>query len=527
MGAVVYDAVLIGAGHNALTAGILLTKAGWRVGIFERGQDVGGAIRTAEWTLPGYRHDALANTHVFILISPFYRQMRAELEKYGLKYLRFPVPLASVFPDGDAVCMHRDLEQTLGSLGKQSAADADGWRFLYDLYKRYQETFVALFSSPLPSVRALAGLIRPRLGLGPRGTVEFAQMLIMSAGDFAGRHFSTAKARAWFVPWALHPDHSPETAGGGALSWIVLGTSQDPGAGLAIPEGGSGALTAALASLLRSLGGEIHLGQEVVRILLRGRTAQGVELAGGTRVKANRAVVAGLAPTKLFLDLVGEGHLPGAFLELVRRYRYGLSVVKIDYALDRAPAWIAGDEVGRAGNLHLASGVDSMSHAHNQALRGYLPDEPLLIVSQPTVLDPTRAPPGKHTLWVVVRSVPHLVKGDSRGEIQPGPWDRIKDRFADRVTGLLEGYAPGFRASVLGRCVLSPDDLERLNPNLVRGDVAAGSMLLDQSYLFRPFPGWSRGQTPIRRLYLTGAATHPGLGISTNPGYITARLLLR
>ncbi|MDQ7793334.1 MAG: NAD(P)/FAD-dependent oxidoreductase [bacterium] len=519
-----YDAILIGSGHNALAAAVVLARAGWKVVVFEQAREVGGGVRTAEWTLPGFHHDSFANRHLLIFLTSFYRQFAPQLRRHGLRYLRFDLPAATLFPDGDLVALHRDLSHTLASLTRQSAADADGWRRLYRLYSNLRAGISALLNSPVPAAGSLQALANARLRLGSRGNVDFAHLMTMSVRDMADRFFTQEKAKAWFAPWAFHADHTPETAGGAVLAWIALAAAQDPRAGLAIPEGGSGRLTQALAALLQSLGGEVRTGTRVTRILLRGTTACGVELSGGARVVARRAVVAGVPPTHLFLDLIGEDLLPPGFGRLVRAYRYGPSVVKLDFALSCRPAWIAA-EAGEAGNLHLTRSVDDISLACNQALRGYLPEEPLLLVSQPTVVDPGRAPPGRHVLWVEARSVPFAVAGDAAGVIPPGPWERIKEPFADRVA-LLETYAPGFRQCILARNVLSPADLERLNPNFVRGDAGAGSHLLDQFYLFRPLPGWSRFRTPFRRLYMTGASTHPGIGVSCASGHAVARMLL-
>lgn len=521
-----YDAILIGSGHNNLFAGVLLAEAGWKVAVFEQAEDVGGAVRTWESTLPGFRHDAFSNTHILIFISPYFRRLRPELEEHGLRYLSYPVPIASVYEDGDAVWMCQDREGTCESLGRQSGADAEGWRRLMDLYEDTRESFVRLLSSPVPSLSSVVSLAGPRLRLGARGNMEFAQMLILPARLFADFFFQTRKAKAWFLPWALHLPHSPESAGGGVFDWLVMATAQHSQGGLAVPAGGSGGLTAALASLLRSRGGEIRTAARVARIIIKGRTARGVVLADGTEVRAERAIIAGTAPTKLFLDLVGPEHFPDEFVQRLERYRYDLPVVKVDYALSRPVEWRAPAEVGQAGLVHISPSVDDMSLAYNQALRGYLPEAPLLIISQPTVVDPSRAPRGRHTLWVVAR-VPYEVKGDAAGRIPTGPWKEMKERFADRLTDMIENHAPGFRDSVLARHVVSPEDLETLNPNLVRGDVGAGSVQLHQSYVFRPLPGWSRYTTPIRRLYLDGAATHPGPGIAGMSGGIVAGLLVR
>lgn len=522
-----YDAILIGAGHNALTAGVMLAKAGWKVAVFERAGEVGGAVRTAELTLPGFRHDLFSNTHAFVFISPFYRKMADELREHGLRYVKSRIPVASLFPDGDSVLMYDDLKLTLANLERQSAADAEGWKFLYDLYEKLRENFATLFSSPVPSLAAMRGLAGPRMRLGPKGNLQFVHMLALSARRFADQYFRTDKAKAWFVPWSCHPDFSPESEGSGAFAWVIMGVGQDPEAGMAVPVGGSGNFTRALASLLSSYGGEVHTKAEVDRVILSDGLARGVELADGTRVMADRAVIAGVAPTNLYRRLIGEEHLTPEFARLVTRYRYGLPVLKVDYALSRLPEWAAGEELKQAGLVHLNSSVDQISRAYNQALRGYLPGEPLLIVGQPTAVDPTRAPEGKHILWVIVRSVPYEIAGDADREISPASWDRVKERYADRVADTIERFAPGFKDSILGQHVMSPVDMERENPNLVQGDIGSGSTHLDQSYVFRPFPGWSNYRTPFRRLWLTGASTHPGVGVSTNPGYIVANLLLR
>ncbi|RJQ08822.1 MAG: NAD(P)/FAD-dependent oxidoreductase [Bacillota bacterium] len=519
-----YDAVFIGSGHNNLAAAIMLAEAGWKVIVLEQADDVGGAIRTVESTLPGFRHDAFSNTHILIFISPFYKRFAKDLAKHGLNYLHYKVNISSLFPDGDVVSMFPEIEGTLESLGRQSPEDAEGWKKLFAFYQEMRETIITLLSAPIPSLSDLAALAGPRLRLGSRGNMEFVQMMMLPARTLADHYFSTEKVKAWFVPWVLHPTFSPESASGGFFGWVVMSVAQDPKTGLAIPEGGGGGLTSAMASLLRSLGGEVRTGARVSRVIVRRKRAAGVELADGTKVEADRAVVAGTAPTKLFQDLVEARHLPEEFLGRVSRYRYGPPVVKIDYALSRPPAWKA-EDARRAGLVHIGASMSDMSQAFNQALNGYLPAAPLLIITQPTIIDPTRAPAGKHTLWVVVR-VPDEVKGDAAGKLHPRPWLHLKEAFADRVSDIIEDYAPGFRESVLARSVMSPEDLEEANPNLVQGDAGGGTMALDQLFMFRPFPGWSRFRTPVPRLYLCSAGNHPALGIHALSGYALANMLL-
>jgi len=210
-----------------------------------------------------------------------------------------------------------------------------------------------------------------------------------------------------------------------------------------------------------------------------------------------------------------------------RDLRPGPATMMIHLALDALPAWSAGEELRSFAYVHLAPSLAQMSQTYTQALAGLLPDEPALVVGQPTALDPSRAPAGKHVLWVQVRVLPYEVRGDAAGQIPAAPWDAIKEAYAQRVLDLLERHAPGLRGSVLGQCVFSPVDLERSNPNLVGGDSLSGSHHLDQYFLFRPGFGRSRWRTGVAGLYHVGASTWPGAGTGAASGYLLARDLAR
>jgi phytoene dehydrogenase-like protein len=238
----------------------------------------------------------------------------------------------------------------------------------------------------------------------------------------------------------------------------------------------------------------------VTKIDEQGGVAVGV-VAGLTRILARRAVIANLAPKVLFELLQGPGR---------RNFRHGPGTMLIHLALSGLPGWRNGG-AREFAYVHIAPSMEGMSKAYREALTGTLPEEPVLIVAQPTVVDASRAPPGKHVLSVQVRVVPRLVD---------------KETYADKMLTLLERYAPGLRQKVLGRCVLSPADLERVNPNLVDGDSLGGSHHLGQQFVFRPFLGWSRYRTALRRLYLCGASTWPGAGTSATSGWLLGRMLL-
>ncbi len=197
----------------------------------------------------------------------------------------------------------------------------------------------------------------------------------------------------------------------------------------------------------------------------------------------------------------------------------------IHLALDDLPDWTAGAELRQFAYVHLAPSLDAMSRTYQQAMAGMLPDAPVLVVGQPTTIDPSRAPEGKHVLWVQVRVLPAEIAGDAAGKIAPGSWDAVKDAYAERALDIIESHAPGLRRKILCRAVFSPLDLERENPNLVGGDQVCGSHHLSQNFLFRPARGFANWSTPVAGLHLVGAATWPGGGTGAGSGYMLAQKL--
>jgi phytoene dehydrogenase-like protein len=197
----------------------------------------------------------------------------------------------------------------------------------------------------------------------------------------------------------------------------------------------------------------------------------------------------------------------------------------VHLAMSALPDWSAGEELQRFAYVHLAPDLAMMSRAYTEATAGLLSAEPVLVVGQPTAIDPSRAPAGRHILWVQVRVLPAEIRGDAAGTIAARAWDSVKESYADRVVDLIERYAPGTKQKILARHVESPADLERRNPNLVGGDNLAGSHHLSQNFLFRPFAGWTRYRTPVRDLYLIGASTWPGAGTGAGSGYMLAKML--
>jgi phytoene dehydrogenase-like protein len=256
----------------------------------------------------------------------------------------------------------------------------------------------------------------------------------------------------------------------------------------------------------------------------RGR-ATGVELDSGERIAARRAVVANLTPGVLFAGMVPPEALPDGFRRRAAAYAYGPGTMMIHAALSGPLPWAAGDDLDEFAYVHIGPYVDDMARTYAEALAGLLPSSPMLVVGQTTAIDPSRAPPGSHVLWVQVRMVPSRIAGDAAGSIGARRWEEAKRPLAERLLDKLERYAPGARDRILDWAVLGPDDLERANPNLVGGDSIGGSHHLSQNLLFRPVPGWSGYRTPVDRLWMVGAGTWPGAGVNAISGRLVAKMI--
>jgi phytoene dehydrogenase-like protein len=242
---------------------------------------------------------------------------------------------------------------------------------------------------------------------------------------------------------------------------------------------------------------------------------------------ARKAVIANAHPKLVFGKLLGREPSRAAYDGKIEKFRAGPGTMMIHLAMDGLPDWKAGEALRQFAYIHVAPDLEMMSKVYSEALAGLLPTEPVLVVGQPTVLDPSRAPDGKHVLWVQVRVLPADIKGDAKGEIDGLEWDAIKETYADRVLDILERYAPGVRQKILARTVFSPLDLERENPNLIGGDNLSGSHHLDQNFVFRPVAGYSRYKTPVKGLYLCGASTWPGAGTGAGSGFMLANMLAK
>ncbi len=496
-----HDALVVGSGPNGLSAAITLARAGLRVLVLEAAPRAGGAVATEELTLPGFHHDTFSAVHPAGAASPVFAEMG--LERHGLRWVHPPVCLAHPLPDGTAVALYRDLDRTAASLDATHPGDGARWRAfaapLLGSFDALRDTMLGGF----PPVRAP---LRLTAGIGPRAMLGFAGLLAMSAQSLGERLFAGEGSRAWLYGSAMHSD-VPPSGRGSAIAAAYL-TLLGHGAGWPSPAGGAGRLADALLAYLRELGGAVRTDATVTRVAVERRRVVGVELSGGERIAAP-LVIADTMPGAL-ADLAGDA-LPARYARALRRYRYGPATLKLDWALDGPIPWTA-PQARAAGTVHLGGSAPELLRS-TAAMRVGLPERPFMLLGQQSLADPTRAPAGMHTAWAYTHG-PHALD-----------WAAERDRHVARMEAQVERFAPGFRERIRARHILTPEDLQRRNANLVGGDVGGGSYSLDQ-VLFRPVRSLAPYRTPVRGLYIGSAATFPGGAVHGVPGRAAARLAL-
>ncbi|MDR2838664.1 MAG: NAD(P)/FAD-dependent oxidoreductase [Azonexus sp.] len=513
----IHDAIIIGAGHNGLACALHLASRGWRTLVLEQATTPGGAVKTAEVTVPGFRHDLYAMNLSMFAGSAFHAEHGERLARHGLAFVPAARPFASVYGDGSTwLGLEQGLAATLARIASVSPRDAEAWQALDARFEREAPHLFGLMGAPLPSWAAARLLWRMGRALGLAGMADIARLLLSSPRDWLTENFESDAVRCLLAPWGLHLDFAPDVAGGALFPYLEAMAGQR--FGMALGQGGADVIIRAMVAALGEAGGELKTGVSVRRIEVSSGRAQAVETTDGQRLEARRAIIANVHPRALYGPLLGAA--APANSARAGKLRPGPATMMIHLALDALPNWRAGAELQTFAYVHLAPSLDHIAQVYNQALAGLLPAEPVLVVGQPTAFDPSRAPAGKHVLWVQARVLPATPQGDAAGQIAAAPWDEIKEIYAERVLDMLERHAPGLRQSILGRCVLSPADLERDNPNLVGGDSLSGSHHLDQFFIFRPAFGRSRWRTGIDRLFHIGASTWPGAGTGAASGYL-------
>ncbi len=466
-----YDAVVVGSGPNGFSAGINLAQSGLSVLVIEGKDTIGGGVRSAELTQPGFVHDPCSAIFPLTLASPYLKQL--PLEEFGLEWVFSPAEAAHPLDDGSAVTVTRSLDETADRLG----GDGQAYRTLMQSIIDDWEAITEDLLGPLP--------LPPK---HPLAFVGFSLLAARPATNLARSYFKEEATRALFAGMAAHSILPLEQLGSGAFGIVLSALAHT--AGWPLVRGGSQNLINALAAYYQSLGGEITTGNWIQRM---------------EDLPRSRIVMLDVTPHQ-FSRIAGE-QLSKRYLRQLSRFRYGPGVFKVDYALDAPIPWTA-EECRLAATVHLGGTMEEIADSEREAWRGYHSDNPYVLLAQQSLFDPSRAPDGRHTAWAYC----HVPNGSTRD-------------MTAIIDAQIERFAPGFKDTVLARSTRTAVQMEEYNPNYIGGDIVGGSQDIRQVYT-RPLPRIDPYRTPLENVYLCSSSTPPGGGVHGMCGYHAAQSAL-
>jgi phytoene dehydrogenase-like protein len=519
-----YDAIVIGGGHNGLTAAAYLARAGKKVLLLERRHVLGGAAVTEE-IYPGFKYSVCS--YVVSLLRPeVIREL--ELPKYDLEI----IPLDSTFtplPNGDHLFRSGDHAQTRREIARHSVTDADA----YDLYGQ-------LMVQMAMAVKPLLGMVPPEpttwkpkdlfglarvgnhfRGLGEKLLYDLTKLMTASSADFLDEWFETDALKATMsasgIIGTFMGPRSPGTAY--VLLHHYMGELDGAFRSWGFARGGMGTISRVIADAARHHGAEIRTQAAVERVIVKNNRACGVVLGSGEEFNAN-VIVSGVDPKRTFLKMIDSTDLDNQFLKQVSDFKIRGSSAKVNLALDTLPNFTSmpGKGPHLAGAISISPSLDYIERAYDDAKYGDFSRRPYMDIILPSVLDPSMAPPGKHVMSIFVQYAPYALKS--------GTWPEQREAFGDTVIETLSEYAPNIKDIMLHRQVVTPWDLEQ-EFGLTEGNIFQGELTLDQLFFLRPVPGWAKYRTPIKNLYMCGACTHPGGGVMAASGRLAAREILK
>jgi phytoene dehydrogenase-like protein len=509
-----YEAIVVGAAHNGLTCACYLARAGLKVLVLERYETYGGMTVSEELAAPGFLSDVHASGYLVAKLTPAPEELG--LARHGLELITPNPNWGQVFPDGRVFTIGRNVEETASSMAKFSHADADAWRALYQRYLAATAEIVAgLTSTPPPLAKEFAG----------KSAVDQYRFQFQSARSWVEETFQSPEMRYFFASCALHGALAPDDALGANFAWLFASAVQD--VSVSIVKGGMHSVSRALAAELMAHGGEIRVNAGVKSIAVEKGRAASVTLESGEVIALDGVLASNVDPRHLILDLLGEAQIGESVAAKIKRYDWGQSFFGIYVALDRPVPYRAGPEADQSGYVHLGGpSLDDLAETFAQCRSGLLPERPMIGAINEAGLDPSRVEPGHGLMKFIVHFVPYRVLGDASGRIRGTEWDDIKDAYADAVIDRLsEEFLPGLRDRIVARSVQSPLDYERRIVSAVHGTHQHGAFLPYQVGAMRPIPEFGSYRSPVSNLYLCGAGSHPGSGVTMAPGRNAAKVI--
>ncbi|KAL7604067.1 uncharacterized protein LOC111909158 [Lactuca sativa] len=537
-----WDALVIGGGHNGLTAAAYLAQSGLSVAVLERRHLIGGAAITEE-LIPGFKFSRCS--YLQSLLRPsIIRDL--ELHRHGLKLLKRSPSSFTPCLDGRYLLLGPDAELNHSEISKFSKQDADAYPRYEDQLEKFCKFMDPLIDSSPPEVHQGVSSFNSRLkhklqksefwahclhqsvSMGQQGLVDFMDLLLSPASNVLNRWFESEVLKATLATDAvIGTTGNTQTPGSGyVLLHHVMGETDGERGIWSYVEGGMGSVSMAIGNAAKEAGVTILTDAEVSKLMINdSHTVTGVILADGTQVQSS-VVLSNATPYKTFMELVPENILPDDFTRAVKHSDYSSATTKINLAVDKLPNFKSCNlnypEAGpqHMGTIHIGSErMEEIDTACQESMSGLPSKRPVIEMTIPSVLDKTISPPGKHVINLFIQYTPY--------KPNDGSWEdpAYRESFAQRCFRLIDEYAPGFSSSVIGYDMLAPPDLERII-GLTGGNIFHGAMGLDSLFLMRPVKGWSNYRTPVRGLYLCGSGAHPGGGVMGAPGRNAARVVI-
>ncbi len=465
-----FDAIIIGSGPNGLAAAITLQQKGLSVLIVEAKKTIGGGLRSQSLTLPGFTHDVCSAVHPLAIASPFFANL--PLGDYGLEFIAPPVHAAHPFDDGSAGVLTSSLEQTAAALGKDEK-----------IYLKHIQPLVKEWSKIVSDV--LAPFHFPE---NPIAMASFGMQALKSAQQFS-KQFSTEKAKGLWAGMAAHAIQPLSNSATSAIGLVLLTVGHVNG--WPVPKSGSQAIADALLNYFKSLGGAMMTDFQVNKI---------------NQLPSAKALLFDVTPKQL-VEIAGD-QFSAFYKWQLKKYRYGMGVFKMDWALS-GPVPFVNEDCRKAGTIHLGNTFNEIATAEQETAKGKHPEKPFVLLSQPSVFDPTRSPAGKHTLWAYC----HVPNGSTTD-------------MTSAIENQIERFAPGFKDLILERHVMNTQQMQVYNPNYIGGDINGGVIDIRQLYT-RPALRLSPYRTSAKGIYICSSSTPPGGGVHGMCGYHAAQTALK